>query len=1036
MRDFFLRYLRSPKRWVQFMRRAPLLGLVASFTGCSSLNALRQKDIQARAQDFARKFYEIAHRGTAAEFKQLWSSPDDRKIMQRLEDLRGLLPEVAGLLPAELCDPVKDTSPLVVHFKFPYTTADVHSPCHQLLLSRVGTAFKVLSESADSEAMASEVLASVAGKTSHRSTDVSSNGQTSAELARALALVGDREASGDRAEAAQRAFQLSREMSHRMGDMKTEIRALLSSAHYLISNDRFTDAQPLLVECERLAKQNHDELAIARTQIQQGRWHYLQAQYKPAFDYYRQSFNTAQKLQSARDVTRAAINLSAVEIDVGLYTAAHSHLQAAREAAAQQGDEEALAASLHNSGDLELEFGNPERALEYYKQALPIKQRLGDRKKICSTFDSMSVAYIEAGDFDRSLKSLEEAESYASDDAAKAYIYDHKGSAYAGKQDYSAAAKLHKLSIHLGEHAKDTSIMASGETNLAEALRKMNDVNGALEHYSKGEVLSRTLGAQPLLWQALANSAALHRALGNRKKAEKAATEAISVIESLRDQVPGGVLPRQDFFENKLAPYGVLMDAALNRNDARGALNFAEQARARTLLDTIQQRRKRVTSEMTASETDREEALDLNLRFADLELSDALAKKNPDPGVVAASRERLRVARQQMEAFEQELYRGKPDLAVRRGLAGWQPSEFPAQLVPEDSAVLEYAFIGSTPRVFVLRRSGNGLAVGQHALEGSASDISEAVGNFVSLLGQRLSNYQQPGNELYRKLIGPVERDLAGAKTLVIIPDGKLWQLPFGALMRGGRFWMEDVAIAYVPSLAVVQATAHHQPLHGSHSLTPRLFAMFNPAGDDYRRNAEANGLGALPDPSEPVRVLRSIYRTSGSDIVSGVHASESLFKRTAGKYDVYHLMTHSILDDRKPFRSLVLLAAEPGKEDGRLEAQEIADLRLDADLAVLSACRTLGQRLTPGEGLLGMSWAFFLAGTSHVVASQWLVEGNATNDLMVRFHRELLAEKEWRGSILPKARALQRAAMQMAGIESSRHPFYWASFEAIGTRL
>ena len=164
----------------------------------------------------------------------------------------------------------------------------------------------------------------------------------------------------------------------------------------------------------------------------------------------------------------------------------------------QEGDQASVASSLHNSGDLELEFGNPEHALEYYRQALPIKQRLGSRKKTCSTLDSIGVAYIAyAGieadaarkmeDYARALKTLAEVETFASDDAAKAYIYDHAGLRHAGQDNFIKPAELHNKSIEYGKRAQDVSIVAAAEINLAEALRNSHDVRGALEHYRKGE---------------------------------------------------------------------------------------------------------------------------------------------------------------------------------------------------------------------------------------------------------------------------------------------------------------------------------------------------------------------------------------------------------------------------------------------------------------------------------------------------------------------------------------------------------------------
>jgi CHAT domain-containing protein len=94
------------------------------------------------------------------------------------------------------------------------------------------------------------------------------------------------------------------------------------------------------------------------------------------------------------------------------------------------------------------------------------------------------------------------------------------------------------------------------------------------------------------------------------------------------------------------------------------------------------------------------------------------------------------------------------------------------------------------------------------------------------------------------------------------------------------------------------------------------------------------------------------------------------------------------------PLYSRLLLATESDSEDGFLEAREIMKLDLHADLAVLSACQTARGQVGSGEGLIGMSWALFIAGTSTTVASQWKVDSASTARLMIDFHRNLQVRK------------------------------------------
>ena len=98
----------------------------------------------------------------------------------------------------------------------------------------------------------------------------------------------------------------------------------------------------------------------------------------------------------------------------------------------------------------------------------------------------------------------------------------------------------------------------------------------------------------------------------------------------------------------------------------------------------------------------------------------------------------------------------------------------------------------------------------------------------------------------------------------------------------------------------------------------------------------------------------------------------------------------------------------------------------MHADLAVLSACETGRGRPGAGEGVIGLSWAFFVAGCPTTVVSQWKVESASTTELMLAFHRNLRSGRS-------KALALQAAALKLLRESRYRHPFYWAGFVVVG---
>jgi CHAT domain-containing protein len=128
---------------------------------------------------------------------------------------------------------------------------------------------------------------------------------------------------------------------------------------------------------------------------------------------------------------------------------------------------------------------------------------------------------------------------------------------------------------------------------------------------------------------------------------------------------------------------------------------------------------------------------------------------------------------------------------------------------------------------------------------------------------------------------------------------------------------------------------------------------------------------------------------------------------------------------------SHLTLAQGGGGEDGLLEAWELMQLDLQADLAVLSACETARGRVGAGEGMIGLSWAMFIAGVSSIVVSQWKVESAGTRDLMVNFHRGLMTQPGARR--MTKAEALRQAALKLMRTAETSHPFYWAGFVLVG---
>jgi CHAT domain-containing protein len=147
----------------------------------------------------------------------------------------------------------------------------------------------------------------------------------------------------------------------------------------------------------------------------------------------------------------------------------------------------------------------------------------------------------------------------------------------------------------------------------------------------------------------------------------------------------------------------------------------------------------------------------------------------------------------------------------------------------------------------------------------------------------------------------------------------------------------------------------------------------------------------------------------------------------------VLHFATHAVLDDKNPLYShLVLAPGTDRSEDGLLEAWELMQMDLKAELAALSACDTARGRAGDGEGLIGMTWALFVAGVPTTIASQWQVPSESTTKLMLTFHHRFA--NSLLGKRLSKAEAWQQAAsVMMKDPRYGMKPYYWAGFVEVG---
>jgi CHAT domain-containing protein len=474
-----------------------------------------------------------------------------------------------------------------------------------------------------------------------------------------------------------------------------------------------------------------------------------------------------------------------------------------------------------------------------------------------------------------------------------------------------------------------------------------------------------------------------------------------------------------------------LLNVLVKENRPADALMLAERAKARALLDILQQGRVTVQKAMTVKEQNEERQLKSQLTQLNKQLARVKQSDKQDAAQVTEAESQLEKARLNYEGFQNALYASHPELKTQRGEAPIINVQELAGLLPNSSSVLlEYVVSDEQTYLFAITRPGENAEtqIQVYTVPIKRAELAKQIESFRQQLANRDLGFKASATKLYDLFLKPAQAQLRGKTNVVIAPDNSLWDMPFQALVNGaGHFLIEDASISYAPSLTVLREMTKRRL---NQTAPTTLLALGNPlsSSETMKRNGlrDAN-LEQLPESGEEVKALARLYGVARSKVYIGAEAREDRVKSEAGAAGILHFSTHGTLNNAAPMYSYLTLSEVGSNDDGLLEAWELMQLDLKADLAVLSACETARGRIGAGEGVIGFSWAMFIAGVPSTVVSQWKVDSASTRDLMVNFHRSLLLPKQ------RKTDALRQAALKLMRNPETSHPFYWAGFVLVG---
>ena len=275
---------------------------------------------------------------------------------------------------------------------------------------------------------------------------------------------------------------------------------------------------------------------------------------------------------------------------------------------------------------------------------------------------------------------------------------------------------------------------------------------------------------------------------------------------------------------------------------------------------------------------------------------------------------------------------------------------------------------------------------------------------------------RQDGTLLYRMLVEPARSLLPENGRVAIIPDGSLNNLNFETLLVDGprpHYWIEDVTITNASSLRLL-GNEQRSPAH----LDRRLLLIGNSVAPNPR-------YPELPKAASQIEGVARHFADGQKVVLTREQATPAAYlASTLEKFSHVHFVAHGTASRLIPLDSAIVLSRSTQQHDSfKLYARDIIRHPLRADLVTISSCYGAEGREYPGEGLVGLSWAFLKAGAHNVVAALWEATDASTERLMSKFYDEL-------DQGIAVDSALRNAKLALLGDPSYRDPFYWATFQ------
>lgn len=650
----------------------------------------------------------------------------------------------------------------------------------------------------------------------------------------------------------------------------------------------------------------------------------------------------------------------------------------------------------------ESDQGRSASAVAHFRRGVELERRLGDSASLSQALGSLARFYESEHHPERAIplykQALEAIEKTGSpgfialmqSNLANCYLQAHQ------------AAQAVPLMVAATSTTKSDALRCPRFDNLSQAYLDLGRYQDSLDAAQSSYKACTATHNDRSVERALEDSADAYLRLDELDDALRDARHAVSMLEQFRTHLVKKDAYKQGYLEYNHHAYDLLITILVRLKRYDEALEASEQGRARAFLDLLASRPSATDAAAPS------EGSPHSLEALRKQLVDSPAQAAPMRAAdVRAQAERLHSTMLLYWTTHDSLFTfvvaaGKPTFALQQPITESELAKSIAAVQPVES-------------------SG-----------GVGAEIVARGGSHV-----RIAQPENSWKHLYALLIAPVAAQLPteDGSLLTIVPSGSLFQLPFAALQNpAGRYLLERYRVHTIPAASLLSFTERNEQL--AHETRPRYLFLANPARLPLTPTGQR--LPPLPGTASEVSAIAHLLPAAEVHTLEGQQAAIAPLLRELPNTTVLHLATHAIVSDTEPFNSFLALDDRTG--EGRLSLAEIYGLRLRTSLVVLSACRT-GRGHVTGDGVEGLSRAFFYAGSASVLTTLWDVADRPTAMMLPRFYRALDAgdspSEALRSAQLSMLGDLRAGRISVETLAGQRKlppsPAFWAAFSLAG---